>query len=98
LAVATKVKSGTITSSPGPTPAANKAACNAAVPEFTAIACLTPINSANKRSNSLTLGPPSGLPVVSLPDLSTSSTADISSSLIMGLLIGISFLIVPPIL
>ncbi len=41
-AVAAKVKEGTTTSSPGPTPAARYARCSAAVQLFTATACLAP--------------------------------------------------------
>ena len=46
-AVATKVKLGSITSSPFLIPIAINAACNAAVPVLTAMACFTPANSAN---------------------------------------------------
>ncbi len=52
LAVAGKVKSGRITSSPGPMPRARRVRCNAAVPELTATACRTPTYSATFRSNS----------------------------------------------
>ena len=45
-AVATKVNAGNIISSPNFTPAAKRAAWRAAVPVFTAMACLTPANSA----------------------------------------------------
>ena len=45
-AVATNVNAGNIISSPDFTPAASRAAWRAAVPVFTAIACLTPANSA----------------------------------------------------
>ena len=57
LAVATQVKAGTITSSPGPTPMIVMATCNAVVQFETATACFTPVNSANFRSNSATYGP-----------------------------------------
>src|SRR3989304_869375 len=51
LTVATKVRLGTITSSPGRTLAAKRAKCRAAVPFETARACFTPINLANFFSN-----------------------------------------------
>src|SRR3989344_862474 len=51
------VKAGTITSSPGPIPNANKATCKAAVPLATATACLTPKKRAKSCSNRVTKGP-----------------------------------------
>ena len=42
LAVAKKVKLGTITSSPGPMPSAMSASSNASLPEAQPIACSTP--------------------------------------------------------
>ena len=77
FAVAAKVIAGTITSSPGPIPSDAYAACNAAVPLFTATACFVPTNDANASSNSVTFGP-----VVSQSEHITSLTAFTSSSLI----------------
>src|SRR6516164_7452151 len=48
---------GTMTSSPGPTPAATSARCRAVVQEETATACAAPIDEANAASNSATRGP-----------------------------------------
>src|SRR5437879_2192599 len=62
------------TSSPGTSPMTSSASCKAAVPEFTANACLHPIYAAKLRSNSCATGP-----VVSHPDASTFWTASISS-------------------
>src|SRR5437867_5435276 len=75
LADAAKVRAGTMTSSPGPIPAANTAAWRAAVPELTATACAAPTAAATARSNSATRGP-----VVSRPPRSTASAACTSSS------------------
>ena len=75
FAVATNVIDGTITSSPGPTPAARYARCSAAVHDEVAIACRTPRCSANASSNAWILGP-----IVSQPDRSASVTAAKSSS------------------
>jgi hypothetical protein len=69
-AVAAKVSDGTITSSPGPTPAARYARWRAAVHEETATAWATPRCAANAASNSYVRGPS-----VSQPDSSTSITA-----------------------
>ena len=66
---------GTITSSPGPTPAANAAACSAAVPELTATACRAPTCAATARSKAGTWGP-----VVSQSERSAATTACTSSS------------------
>ena len=63
-------------------PADKLATCSAAVPEFTAIACLHPANSAKAFSNSATFGP-----CAIIPDFMTSMTALISSSPIIGLAI-----------
>src|SRR5437867_2003246 len=74
LADAAKVSAGTMTSSPGPMPAANAAAWSAAVPELTATAWAAPTAAATVRSNSATRGP-----VVSRPPRST-MIADCTSS------------------
>ena len=65
----------TITSSPGSGLIAPIHTCIAAVPDVTAIACLTPWRAANARSNASTLGP---LPTC--PDRTTAVSAAISSS------------------
>src|SRR5574341_1321612 len=57
LTVATKVRLGTITSSPGRTPAPKRAKCKAAVPLDTARACFTPTNLAKRFSNSEVTSP-----------------------------------------
>ena len=57
LTVATNVSAGTITSSPGPTPAASSARCSAAVPETALTALSAPWNRAKSASNSLTKRP-----------------------------------------
>jgi hypothetical protein len=57
LAVAANVSGVVIASSPGPSPAAQHAACSAAVPLATAIACLTPARSASALSKRATRGP-----------------------------------------
>ena len=54
---ATNVSGVVTTSSPGPTPAANIAACSAAVPELTATAWRAPTRAAKRASNSATVGP-----------------------------------------
>ena len=82
LAVATQVKAGTITSSPGPIPAAISARCRAVVHEV-GPARMHAWRAANAASNLRTQGP-----WVSQPDLSTARTASSSSSPIMGLAIG----------
>jgi len=71
-----------MTSSPGLTPTAARAACMAAVPELEATACLTPRRRANSASNSLTLLP---YTLLSLPDLRTSSTSLTSSPIALPL-------------
>jgi hypothetical protein len=73
LAVAQKVSGVVTTSSPGPIPAASIDRCSAAVQEFTAMACGTPMYAAKARSNSPTRGP-----VDSHPDCRTATTASIS--------------------
>ena len=75
LTLATKVRAGTITSSPGPTPAASSARCSAAVPLLTAATWRTPRYSLNASSNSAVRGP-----MVSQPELRQSSTASTSVS------------------
>jgi len=57
LAVDSHVKAGTITSSPGPTPAASAAKCSAAVQELTAVENWAPTRSEKRPSNSATFGP-----------------------------------------
>src|SRR4051812_25374466 len=51
------VNSGTITSSPGPTPSARRASVSAAVPDEQATPCATPFQSAKAFSNRCTYGP-----------------------------------------
>src|SRR5580658_45553 len=70
LAVAQNVMGVVIASSPGASPAANAAPCNAAVPELKLTACRAPTQAANRSSNSAIFGP-----VVSQSDLRTSTTA-----------------------
>jgi hypothetical protein len=57
LALAVNVKETVMTSSPGPIPAASSARWIAVVPELTATACLAPMNSAKRASNSSTRAP-----------------------------------------
>ena len=75
--VATKVIDGTITSSPGPSPAARPCRCSAAVPLETATACAAPAYSANAASNSAMRGP-----MDSHPDRYVAAMASISASVI----------------
>ena len=75
FAVATKVSDGTITSSPGPRPAARHIRCRAAVPLETAQACGTPTYSANAASNSDVRGP-----MLSQPERYVAATASMSAS------------------
>src|ERR1035441_727512 len=75
LVVAQKVMGVVIASSPVPSPAANAAPCNAAVPELKLTACRAPIQAANRSSNSPILGP-----VVSQSDLRTFTTSSTSAS------------------
>ena len=56
-AVAMKVLTGTMTSSPGPTPAACSARRTASVPVLTPTQCAAPQNAANAASNSVSSGP-----------------------------------------
>src|ERR1700687_4231270 len=70
LAVAQKVMGVVIASSPGPSPAANAAPCNAAVPELKLTPYFAPTHAENRSSNSPTFGP-----VVSQSDRKTSTTA-----------------------
>ena len=56
-AVAMKVLTGTMTSSPGPTPAACSARRTASVPVLTPAQCSAPQNAANAASNSAQLRP-----------------------------------------
>ncbi len=64
-----------MTSSPGPKPRANMAACRAAVPEDTATPAATPQKAATAASNSPTAGP-----VVSHGERNARSTACSSRS------------------
>ncbi|MGA7930416.1 MAG: hypothetical protein WCA20_31025 [Candidatus Sulfotelmatobacter sp.] len=73
--VAANVMGLVMASSPGLSPAAKAAPCNAAVPELKLTAYLAPIRAANASSNSATFGP-----VVSQSERSTSTTAWMSSS------------------
>ena len=75
FAVATKVSDGTITSSPGPRPAARHIRCRAAVPLETAQACGTPTYSANAASNSDVRGP-----MLSQPERYVAATDSMSAS------------------
>src|SRR5208282_3722381 len=75
LVVAQKVMGVVIASSPGPSPAAKAAPCNAAVPELKLTACRAPVHAANRSSNSLIFGP-----VVSQSDFRTLTTACTSAS------------------
>src|SRR3954463_1223653 len=74
-AVAANVNGGTITSSPGPTPAARYARWSAAVQLETATAWRPPTYSANTSSNAAVRGP-----MVSQPERRVSATAWRSSS------------------
>ena len=56
-AVAVKVKLGKMTSSFGANCAVMMAMCKAAVPLFTAMACLAPTKAANSDSKRLTMAP-----------------------------------------
>src|SRR5687768_9948829 len=79
LAVAQNVKGVVTTSSPAPTCDASSERCSAAVHEFTAMACVAPVYSANARSNAATRGP-----VESHPDSSALTTLAIASAPIAG--------------
>lgn len=85
LAVAAKVKDGTITSSPGPTPAASRPRCSALVPELTATHGRPSTSAENSSSNAATSGPCTTMPLAR-----TRSTARRSSSPIIGFAAGIA--------
>ena len=78
-AVAQKVNVVVSTTSPGPTPKAANATCNASVQELTPRAPCAPTNSANLLSNCLTFGP-----VVIQFERRVSTTSEISCSPIAG--------------
>src|SRR4030081_3007683 len=83
FADAMNVNDGTITSSPGPTPAVASARCRPVVHDVVAIPCFAPTYTATAFSNSPTLGP-----WVPHPDLIDSYGARASSSPSDGLVIG----------
>jgi hypothetical protein len=58
-ALADIVNGETMTSSPGPSPAAATATCSPVVAELTVTACAQPSRSANARSHAWTCAPPS---------------------------------------
>ena len=74
FADAMNVRAGTITSSPGPTPAATSAICSAAVPELAATARSVPTKEANSASKAATSGP-----AAIWPERRTRSTASSSA-------------------
>ena len=76
-AVAKKVNGEVRTSSPGPTPSACMAQISASVPDDTAAACGAPMTAAISFSNASRWGPP-----MKMPERSTSSMAERSSSMI----------------
>src|SRR5665647_2278163 len=81
LAVAAKVKEGTMTSAPALTPQDSRPRCRPEVPELTATqARPRPKRSENSSSNAVTSGP-----WASIPERMTRSTAAHSSSPIKGL-------------
>ena len=81
LAVAAKVNDGTMTSSPGPIPAASSPRCRPEVPELTATHERPSTSwSPNSCSKAATCGP-----WATIPDISTASTALRSSSPMIGL-------------
>ncbi len=84
MAVAAKVKDGTITSSPGPSPRASSERCSADVPELTATQYAAPVTGANSSSNAFTSGP-----CTTMPLRSTRTAASMSASEISGLAAGI---------
>ncbi len=96
FAVASKVKAGIITSSPGLTLKAISEVWRDAVPELTAIACFTPTWDASFLSNSLTYFPPSKLASVRMPLSRTSLTALFSPSPRTGLFIGMNPMFLRP--
>src|SRR5919106_897867 len=75
LAVAAKLNDGTMTSSPGPIPMAERPSSSALVPELTATQGLPSTTSANSASNAATSGP-----CAIIPEASTRSTAARSSA------------------
>src|SRR3954468_18715829 len=81
FAEATNEYGDVITSSPGPTPASRMQRCSPAVPDETAAAYGTPIESASSDSNRGPVGPSD-----SQPERSTSSTSSSSRSSIHGAL------------
>ena len=83
LAVAAKVNAGTMTSSPGPMPAATSPRCRAEVPEAIATHSRPAIVAANSVSKAAT-----SAPWVSRPLASTRSTASRSAAPSTGLAIG----------
>jgi len=92
LPVAAKVNDGTMTSSPGPMPAARRPKCSPDVPEFTATQVRPCTSSAaNSSSNALTSGP-----WAIIPDRRTRSTASRSSSPTIGFAAGIMGRLISP--
>ncbi len=91
LAVAMNDIDGTITSSPGPTPATCSASWSAVVQFETATASAAPTRSAKRVSNSRTRGPWETQPVAM-----TRATASPSSPRRVGRLKGISLTTPPP--
>lgn len=84
--VAAKVKDGTMTSSPGPTPAARRPRWSPEVPELTATHWRPPTSlSANSTSKAFTSGP-----WATMPESSTRSTAARSSSPMIGFAAGMN--------
>src|ERR1700741_643393 len=89
FAVAAKVNDGTMTSSPGPTPAASRPRGRPAVPELTATTGRPSSSVAlNASSNEAT-----SAPCASIPERSTASTAARSSSPMIGLAGGMNSLL-----
>src|SRR3981081_632319 len=77
------VNDGTMTSSPGPTPAVASARCRPVVHDVVALPCFAPTYAATAFSNSATFGP-----WVTHPDLMDSYGARASSSPSDGFVIG----------
>src|SRR5215211_230939 len=67
LALATKLRDGTMTSMSGPTPSAMQARCSAAVPLESKTDCRAPENAANSRSNAVTSAPSVSQPLSITP-------------------------------
>ena len=84
FAVDTQVNAGTITSSPGFSPSAATARCNAVVHELAAAAWAAPVYAENICSNFATAGP-----CTTQPLFNVWSTARVSSSPKKGFVIGI---------